>query len=115
MSADDYLIEWRGPRAVVRMPAEIDLTNADQARAALLAAAGQRPAVLIIDMSETSFCDSAGVQAIVIGYRQAAGTGTQFRLVTTEVERILHLAGIGELMPIDRSLDAALAATAADR
>ena len=73
-------------RAVVRMPAEIDLTNADQARAALLAATGQRPAILIIDMTETTFCDSAGVQAIVIAYRQAAGTGTQFRLVTTEVE-----------------------------
>ena len=114
MSADDYLIEWRGSRALVRMPAEIDLTNADQARAALLAAAGQAPAVLIIDMSETTFCDSAGVQAIVVAYRQAAGTGTQFRLVTTEVERILHLAGISDLMPIDRRLDAALAATAAD-
>lgn len=114
MGADDYLIEWRGPRAVVRMPAEIDLSNAHRARAALLAAAGLRPAVLIIDMSETTFCDSAGVQAIVIGYRQAAGTGTQFRLVTTKVERILHLAGIGELIPIDRSLDAALAATTAD-
>jgi anti-sigma B factor antagonist len=111
MSAHDYLIEWRGPRAVVRMPAEIDVTNADQARAALVAATGQRPAVLIIDMSETTFCDSAGVAAIVISYRQAAGAGTRFRLVTTKVERILQLTGIAELMPIDASLDAALAAT----
>jgi len=111
MSSDDYLIEWLGSRAVVRMPAEIDVTNADQARAALVAAADQDPAALIIDMSATTFCDSAGVQAIVMGYRQAAGNRTRLRLVTTEVGRILQLAGIGELMPIDASLDAALAAT----
>jgi anti-sigma B factor antagonist len=111
MSADDYLIEWRGPRAVVRMPAEIDVTNADHARAALLAASGQRPAVLIIDMSETTFCDSAGVAAIVISYRQAAPAGTRFRIVATQVKRILQLTGISELMPIDTSLEAALAAT----
>lgn len=112
MSAYNYKIEWFGPRAVVTMPAEIDVMNADQARDELLAAAGQHPAVLIIDMSRTTFCDSAGVQAIVIAYRQAGGTGTQFRLVATAVARILNLIGIGELIPIDASLEAALAATA---
>jgi anti-sigma B factor antagonist len=113
MSADDYSIEWMGPRAVVTLPAEIDVTNADRAREVLLAATGQGPAVLIIDMSQTTFCDSAGVQAIVVAYRQA--TGTQFRLVATAVARILSLVGIGEIIPIDSSLDAALAATAPGR
>ena len=109
MSADDYTIEWLGPRAVVTMPAEIDATNADRASEVLLAAASQGPAVLIVDMSQTTFCDSAGVQAIIVAYRQA--TGTQFRLVATGVARIMNLVGIGEIMAIDPTLDAALAAT----
>lgn len=112
MSSDDYPIDWIGPRAVVRMPAEIDVLNADEAGAALLAAASQGPAVLIVDMSATTFCDSAGVRAIVVAYRHAAAAGIQLKLVATAVERILTLAGLRDLVPIDSTLEAALATTA---
>ena len=57
------------------MPAEIGVTNAGQAREALLATTAEGPAVVIIDMGQTTFCDSAGVQAIVAAHRQAAETG----------------------------------------
>jgi anti-sigma B factor antagonist len=110
MSTDSYKIEWLGPRAVIAMPAEIDVTNADEARRALLEAVSQQPAVLIIDMTATTFCDSAGVEAIVAAYRQAVATGTQVRLVAPAVERILTLTGVSELIPMDVTLDAAHAA-----
>jgi anti-sigma B factor antagonist len=111
MSADDYRIEYVGACAVIRMPAEIDVTNSERVRRALVAAVGQdqdqRPAVLIIDMSETTFCDSAGVQAIVAAHRHVAATGPQLRLVAPGVERILTLVGVGQLVPLYPTVGAA--------
>jgi anti-anti-sigma factor len=94
---------------VITMPAEIDATNADQVRQALLAAVSDL-AVVIIDMSATTFCDSAGVHAIMAARRQAEGTGTDLRLVATAVLRILTLVGADQLIAIYPTLQAAQAA-----
>jgi anti-anti-sigma factor len=75
----------------------------------LLSALGLGAAVVVIDMSATTFCDSAGVQAIITAYRHAAANGTQLRLVATTMLRILALVGADQLVPIYPTLDAALA------
>lgn len=102
-------VRWAGPHAIITMPAEIDATNAGQVRQALVAAARQDAAVLIIDMSATTFCDSAGVQAIVAARNEAAATGTQLRLAATATLRILTLVGVDQLIPVYSTLEAALA------
>jgi anti-sigma B factor antagonist len=79
MATGDYELRWIGPHAVITMPAEIDATNAGQIRQALLSAASHRMAVLIIDMSETTFRDSAGVNAIIAAHKQTAATRTELR------------------------------------
>jgi anti-anti-sigma factor len=48
---------------VVIAPQEIDITNADRLRAALLQAAARPGAALVVDMTRTRFCDSAGLHA----------------------------------------------------
>jgi anti-sigma B factor antagonist len=111
MTAEGSGLRWMGEQAVVTVPAEIDATNASEVRQALLAAAGQDAAVLIIDMSGTTFCDSAGVQAIITTYNQAAAAHIQLRLVATAVLRILTLVGVDQLVPIYPTLEAALAGT----
>jgi anti-anti-sigma regulatory factor len=68
-------------------------------------------AVVVIDMSPTTFCDSARVQAIITAYRHAAANGTRLRLVATAVLRILTLVGADQLVPIYPTLEAALAGT----
>ena len=93
MAAEGYKLRWVGQHAVVEMPAEIDVTNAEEIRQALLSAASHDAAVLVIDMSGTTFCDSAGVQAIIATRKQAAASGTQLRLAATGVLRILTLVG----------------------
>ena len=103
----NYKTRRAGPQAIITMPAEIDAANADQVRQALLAAASPDVTVLIIDMSGTTFCDSAGVHAIITAYRQAAAAGTQFRLVTTSVLRIFQITGTDQLIPIYPTLEAA--------
>jgi anti-sigma B factor antagonist len=108
MPADDGKLLRAGPHAVITMPAEIDMTNADQIREALLAAVSDR-ASLIIDMSGTTFCDSAGVRAIISASRQAAVAGTQVRLVATAVLRIFTMIGADQLIPTYPTLEASLA------
>ena len=108
MATEDHKVVWVGPQAVVTMPAEIDVTNAETIQPGLLSAASLGAAVLVIDMSGTTFCDSAGVGAIIAAQKQATVTGTQLRLVATAVLRILTLVGVDQLIPIYPTLEAAL-------
>jgi len=115
MIAGDDEIRSEGGRAIVRMPAEIDVTNAHQVSQRLRSAARGGPSVLIVDMSATTFCDSAGVQALIDAYNRAevhnqnAATRTQLRLVATAVLRIITLVGIDQLIPVYPTVEAALA------
>jgi anti-sigma B factor antagonist len=109
----DAKVRRAGPQAVITMPAEIDLTNADQIFQALLSAMQPQVTVLIVDMSRTTFCDSAGVRAVVAAYQQAARTGTQLRLVATAVLRIFTVIGADRLIPTYPTLESALAGTPA--
>ena len=61
-------------QAVVSAPAEIDASNAAQLRAALVAADGSCPTV-VVDMSQTVFCDSTGTSALVRARDQAETGG----------------------------------------
>ena len=108
----DYSVRWVNARSVITMPAEIDATNADEVRAALLSAARPDVPVLVIDMTGTTFCDSSGVHAVITAYRQAAETGTELRLAVTSVQRIFTVIGANQLMPIYPALEAALVANA---
>jgi anti-sigma B factor antagonist len=96
---------------VVTAPQEIDITNAGQLRAALLhAAAGPGPA-LVVDMTRTRFCDSAGLHALIGAHKRAQAEGRQVRLAVTgaQVRRILTLTALDRLIPVYTSLEDALA------
>ena len=100
--------------AVVSAPAEIDASNVAQLRAALLAANGSCPAV-VVDMSQTVFCDSAGIGALVQAHNRARADGGEVRLVITSasVLRIFALVGADQLLLIFTSLPDALAGASA--
>jgi anti-sigma B factor antagonist len=103
---------WLGPVAVVTLPVEIDLVNADRVREDLLSLLNRSPAALIVDMGGTTFCDSAGVNALVRAYKRAAASGAQMRLVVTapNVQRVLGITGVDCLIGICPSVATALAA-----
>ena len=108
MPTEDCQIRWVGPHAVAAVPAEIDAVSADKIRQGLLSAVSLGAAVVVIDMSGTTFCDSAGLKAIIAAHAQAAETGTELRLVATAVLRIMTIVGIDQLIPIYPTLEAAL-------
>jgi anti-anti-sigma factor len=95
---------------VVRGPAEIDITNAGQLRAALLAAAGEGFATIVVDLSETAFCDTAGLQVLVLAHRRALAEGGELRLVVRAATllRLFSLTGVDHVIPSFAALDQAL-------
>jgi anti-sigma B factor antagonist len=103
---------WLGQVAVATMPVEIDLVNADRVREDLLSLLNRSPAALIVDMGGTTFCDSAGVNALVRAYKRAGASGAGMCLVVTapNVQRVLAITGVDRLMGIYPSVATALAA-----
>lgn len=112
MPAQWRSVQWLDRMAVATVPVEVDISNADKVRDDLLAVLKEGPTVLVVDMSETTFCDSAGVNALVRVYQQALATGTAVRLVTTTpaVQRVLAVTGVDRLIDTFSAVDAALAA-----
>lgn len=101
--SDEHLpVLWTDQTAVVTLPAEIDITNADQLREDLLSVLNQGAALLIADLSRTTFCDSAGVSALARSFRRAEASQGEMRLVvgTVAVQRVLTLTGIDRLLDI---------------
>jgi anti-anti-sigma factor len=100
-----------GRVAVVALPAEVDVSNAEQIRHDLAAVVTQDASLVIVDMSTTTFCDSAGVTALVRAVRQANASGAQLRLATSApaVTRVLAITGVDRLIEIYPSVAAAMA------
>jgi anti-sigma B factor antagonist len=111
VSGEHYLVLWIGQTALITLPAEIDITNADQVREDLLSVLNQGAVLLIADMSETTFCDSAGVGALARTFRRAEASQSEMRLVvsTRAVHRVLTLTGVDRLLDIYPNVAAAMA------
>ena len=75
MSGEHYPVLWIGRTAVMSLPVEIDITNADRVREDLLSVLNQGAVLLIADLSRTTFCDSAGVGAVARSFRRAKASG----------------------------------------
>jgi anti-sigma B factor antagonist len=105
------------PAVVVALPAEIDVTNADQLGRQLSAAFAPGVRAVIADMTATTFCDSSGISMLVRAHRQAAANGAELRLVvrSTAVLRALTVVQIDHLLPIYPSLREALASASPPR
>src|SRR5690242_14099894 len=95
----------------MRLPAEVDISNADQIRRDLAEALAQDASLVIADMSTTTFCDSAGVTALVQAVRKANASGAGLRVAasTAAVTRVLAITGVDQLIRVYPSVAAAMA------
>lgn len=93
---------------VLTAPAEIDAITADQLRAALLHAAGRGHVTIMVDMSSTRFCDSAGLTVLVRAHQRAMAEGGELRLIIAPggaVARIFAVTRLDLVIPLFASLD----------
>jgi anti-sigma B factor antagonist len=111
MAQVSYPVAVAGGVPVVAAPEEIDLANAATLRAALLEAAARGNGTLVVDMSRTQFCDSAGLHVLVRAHQRAEADGAQVLLVITaaSVLRIFAVTGLDHMIPAFPTLEQALA------
>jgi anti-sigma B factor antagonist len=111
VSEDRFSATWSGRTAVVTAAGEIDITNAESLRDALLSALNAGALGLVVNMTATTFLDSAGVTALVRASRRAAATEATVRLAVTSpaVLRVLNLVGIDRLVEVHPSVADAVA------
>jgi anti-sigma B factor antagonist len=102
---------WVGRVAIVSLPAEIDLANAELVRQDLLSVVAQGATRVIADMTATTFCDSAGIAALVRVVQQATARGSGLRLAASApaVTRVLALTGVDKLIEVCPSVATAMA------
>ena len=99
-----------GGRAVITPPEEIDLNNAVELEDELGAALDRGITSLVVDMSKTTFCDSAGAAALVRAQTRASTMNADMRLVLSResfARRVFEINGVDQILPIYESLDAA--------
>lgn len=83
--------------AVVRLPAEIDSSNAEHVRERICAALRPGVRVVIADLTATTFCDVAGVRALARARNYAMSMDTEIRLAVGpgSVLRVLTMVSPG--------------------
>jgi anti-anti-sigma factor len=111
------VVEVVGGVPVVAAPEEIDMTNAEGLRTALLDAAVRGRGTFVADMSRTWFCDSAGIQALVRAHNRSQAEGGEMFLAVSApaVLRVFALMGVDRLIPSFPTLHEALAQASAAR
>jgi anti-sigma B factor antagonist len=110
MPDDGFLVDVIGDVPVVVAPEEIDITNAEALRSALLTAAASGAGPLVVDMTRTQYCDSSGPHALFAAHQRAEAEGREVLMVIASavVLRIFALTGVDRVIPNFSSLDEAL-------
>ena len=110
MLSERYPVLWVGHGAVISAPVEVDVGNAAELEKCLLSVLGHGARVLVVDMTITTFCDCAGVHAIVACWKRAAAEGSSLRLAVRApaVSHVFSITGASRLIDIRPTVAAAL-------
>jgi anti-sigma B factor antagonist len=94
---------------VVRLPAEIDSSNAEDVHQQLCAAVTPAARIVVADLTGTTFCDVAGVRGLARARAYATARNTELRLAVRPgpVRRVLTIVSLGGPFLIYASLSEA--------
>jgi anti-sigma B factor antagonist len=98
--------DWQGGQVCVSVVGEIDLLTAASLVEAATEPLPKSPTVLVLDLSQVTFCDSAGVAALVKIYHKATATGAELRIrgARDMVRHVLEISGVDRVITLeDRS------------
>lgn len=88
-------------RATVRVRGELDIATADQAYTYLRDVVDSQDGPVVMNLSELSFCDAAGlgVLARVAGHARRSGRSLKLTAARPALLRIMHITGMDEAFP----------------
>ncbi|MFB6615171.1 STAS domain-containing protein [Streptomyces sp. NPDC085524] len=91
-------------RYVLRVSGDMDLDHAEELRSSLMTALSEAPegSDIVVDLRHSSFCDSAGLNALLAARLQAQVAGHRIRLAAPshQMIRLLELTGSADLFPL---------------
>lgn len=95
---------------MIHLAGEADLTTTVLRDALAAEVAAGKPRLLLVDMSELRFIDSAAMQMIIAAHRVFRRDGGTLGLVTPSpaVSRVLRLAGVCEVIAVYDSVEEAI-------
>ena len=84
------------------MPPELDATGAEAFYDLLASVAEQVPEIITVDMTDTDFCDSSGLNTLARAQRLVLANHGELRaaLGDSPVQRIFQLTGMDEVMTV---------------
>ena len=104
--------EQQGTLCLVRVHGEIDLSNAHEVSSAIGIAMGQDARGLVVDLSDITYLDSAGVALLLRLAERLRARRRQLHLVVprgSPVRRVLDFTGLPRVIPLEARLGDALA------
>jgi anti-anti-sigma factor len=104
--------EQQGTLCLVRVHGEVDLSNAQEVSAAIGNAMGQEARRLVVDLSDITYLDSAGVALLFRLAERLRARRRQLYLVVprgSPVRRVLDFTGLPRVIPLEARLEDALA------
>jgi len=109
-----------GPRvagdvAILSVAGEVDLATVGGLRQAVSDLLAQRPARLVLDLSEVSFIDSTGLGVLIGARKRAIRAGVSLGVVcsNTRILRIFAITGLRQALDVHDTLASAVAPPAA--
>lgn len=97
----DVQYDQSGPNLTVYLSGELDLSRADDLAKEVIDRCDPA-AQLVLDVSELTFCDSAGFRAFVTINNHLSGSGTSLVLYqpNASVRRLLAVTGLDKVLSI---------------
>jgi anti-anti-sigma factor len=100
-------VEERGEACLVRVQGEIDISNAREVSAAVEAAMPSGAVTLVIDLTDTTYLDSAGVQVLFLLAQRMHTRRQKLKIVVPEdapIRAVLELTGMPRVIPMESRL-----------
>jgi anti-sigma B factor antagonist len=102
-------VTGRYGQIVVEVGGELDLRTSGELRTVLIDLAADGHGHVVVDLAGVTFCDAAGLGALVAGNNRFAERGGMLRLVGARPaqRKILHVTRLDELFPVYETIDEA--------
>ena len=104
-------VERQGGTVVARLSGEVDMTNATHVREQLLEAVPNDVLVLVVDLEDCRYLDSAAIEVIFDLSRRLQRRRQELRLVVPDsspLGRVLVLTDVNSVAPVHPTLESAL-------
>jgi anti-sigma B factor antagonist len=94
-------------RVVLELHGELDLLGAPSLQEKIEAVEAKAPGILVLDLEDLQFVDSAGLRVILAAHTRSQEQGHEFAMTrgTEQVQRLFKIAGVGEHLRIIASAD----------